>query len=194
MLVLGPLRMMTSMINPIMPPTPKYKLLTWPNDILTSGCEDIKEEEFGKDELKKLIVDMFDIMRDNGGIGLAAPQIGILKNIFVVDLSHFSNAKDFGFTTSRVFINPRPVGGPTDSELEEGCLSFPGVFQKVKRPDEVFVMAQDVDGTYFNEKAKGLYSHVILHEYDHLKGKTIFNYMSRLRKDMAKRKINKQKS
>ncbi len=172
----------------------KYKLLTWPNDKLTSISEDVKEEEFKTQELKELVVAMFDIMHQSGGIGLAAPQIGILKNIFVVDLSFFKDHEAMGFTKPKAFINPRPVGGPQDSEMEEGCLSFPGVFQKVIRPEEVIVMSQDVDGNFFNEKGKGLYSHVILHEYDHLRGKTIYNHMSRLRKDMAKRKLNKQSS
>jgi len=187
---------MISMINPIFdsPIVSKYKLLTWPNDTPTSVSEDVKEEEFKTDELKELVVAMFDIMHKNGGIGLAAPQIGVLKNLFVVDLSTFADHQAMGFTKPKVFINPKPVGGPQDSEMGEGCLSFPGVFQKITRPEEVFVMSRDVDGNFFNEKGKGLYSHVILHEYEHLRGKTIYNYMSRLRKDMAKRKLNKQKS
>ncbi len=168
----------------------KYQLITWPNELLLQPTLEVKQEEFGTDELKNLVASMFDIMHKAGGVGLAAPQVGVLSKIFVVDLSPVP--ENGGFTTPKVFINPQPIGGPEDYELEEGCLSFPGIYQKVTRPKDVVITAKDIDGNIFIEKSTGLYSHVILHECDHLNGKTIYNHMSNLRRDIVRRKLNKQ--
>lgn len=168
----------------------KYNLITWPNELLMQPAVDVQLEEFSSEELKHLVASMFEIMHKSGGIGLAASQVGVLKNIFVLDLSRIP--ENGGFTTPKVFINPQPVGSEERTELEEGCLSFPGIYQKVSRYKSLSMSALDIDGKPFFEKATDLYAHVMMHEYDHLRGKTIYNYMSNLRRDIVRRKLNKQ--
>jgi peptide deformylase len=168
----------------------KRTLVLWPDKILTELTVEVKPEEFNTDELKELVADLFEILHKTGGIGLAAPQIGVNKKIFVASLGA-SNTPDTGFTTPKVFINPAPVGSMEESEMEEGCLSFPGVYHKVKRPKEVHVLAQNVTGDFFTEKAYNLYAHVIQHEYDHLRGITLYDKMSNLKRDVTRRKMAK---
>lgn len=162
-------------------------LKTFPNPILTQKCDDVRFDVFGEEKLKKLVVDMYEIMHKNGGIGLAAPQVGLSLNIFVVDLVQPQD----GYTTPKVFINPKVMTSEETSEMEEGCLSFPGITQSITRPAKVTVLAQDIDGKPFTEEATGLYAHAIMHEYEHLQGKTIYNHMSALRRDIVRRKIQK---
>lgn len=168
----------------------KRSLVLWPDPILMEPAVEVKAEEFNSPELKELVADMFEILHKSGGIGLAAPQVGVNKRIFVASLGA-SNTPDSGFTTPKVFINPAVTRSEEDSEMEEGCLSFPGIYQKVTRGQNVIVLAQNVNGEFFTEKAYNLYAHVIQHEYDHLKGVTLYDKMSNLRKDMTRRKMAK---
>ena len=169
----------------------KHKLLIWPHPLLNFHTSNLDSSEFGSQELKDLVVSMFDLLHKYGGIGLAANQIGLNKNLFVADLSSVIDPQVFGFTKPKVFINPVIQSFNTASELEEGCLSFPGVTQKVKRHYNITVTAYDIDGNEFTEEANGLYAHVLQHEMEHLNGITLYNHMSALRRDMTKRKINK---
>ncbi len=164
----------------------KYNLVIWPNDTLSQKCSDVTQEEFGSNELKDLVASMFDIMHKNHGIGLAAPQVGLLKNVFVVDVGQSYDIKP------KVFINPAIITqSDNKSSLDEGCLSFPAISQSVQRNKDILVEAKDIDGKTFQEKASNLYAHVLQHEYDHLVGKTIYSYMGAVKKDIVKRKIQK---
>ena len=136
-------------------------------DILTLGDEFLREKterikDFGP-EIPVLADAMVEAMHGERGIGLAGPQVGVLKRIFVVDLPEEKSA--------RVFINPEIL--ETSQELasyEEGCLSIPGMYANVIRPVYITVQAQDVEGKPFTIKADGLLARVIQHENDHLQG------------------------
>lgn len=116
------------------------------------------------DRIKELAEDMFDTMHKWDGLGLAAPQIGILKKIVVIDL--YEEGMQF------VLINPVIVKTKGEQLVDEGCLSFPNQFGKVKRPKEVVVEAQDENGKKIKLQGKDLLAQAICHELDHLNGIT----------------------
>ena len=143
-------------------------ILEFPHDILTKAAEPIKEIT---DEIKELSYNMLATMYTKGGIGLAAPQVGVLKALIVLDASNKRNSPV-------VLINPRIRGGGKAPRILEGCLSFPGLFFKVKRFDTVFVSAQSIDNPKpFNFTARGLPAICIQHEVDHLKGRTFLDLL-----------------
>ena len=116
------------------------------------------------DKLKELIKDLMDTMYAQNGVGLAAPQVGILKRIIVIDL--YEEGMQF------TLINPVIVKTKGEQEVDEGCLSFPNQFGKVKRPKEVVVEAQDENGKKIKLQGKDLLAQAICHELDHLNGVT----------------------
>ena len=134
------------------------KIIKYPALILRKKCQKIKEID---DEIKKLGLEMTEIMITNQGIGLAAPQIGELKRIIVIKTER----------GAQVFINPEIIKKSKEMEImEEGCLSFPGLFLKIKRAKEIEVNAFNLKGKEFQLKAEGLLARVIQHEIDHLDG------------------------
>ena len=137
------------------------------------------------DELRKLIDDMFETMYDAPGIGLAATQVNVHKRVIVMDLSEDKSEP-------RVFINPEITPLTDDlAPYEEGCLSVPGFYEKVKRPARVKIKALDRDGNVFEEEADELLATCIQHEIDHLEGKLFVDYVSRLKRDRIKKKLEK---
>lgn len=114
------------------------------------------------DKIRELVDDMIETMHSQDGVGLAAPQVGILKRVVVIDLYD-----DHG---PYVLINPEIIKEKGEQEVDEGCLSFPNKFAKVIRPAEVTVKALDRDGNEFKLKGKGLLAQAISHEVDHLNG------------------------
>lgn len=135
--------------------------------IVTLGAEvlgDVSQnvEKFDE-ELAQLVEDMFDTLEANPGVGLAGPQIGVLKRVFVVELDD---------KVRRVFINPQ-ISAMSGNEIayEEGCLSIPGIWFDVLRPESVTIYAYDEKGKPFHIDADGLLARVIQHEYDHLDGR-----------------------
>jgi len=114
------------------------------------------------DKLRELIDDMIETMHKYDGVGLAAPQVSVLKRVVVIDLYD-----DHG---PYVLINPEIIKEKGEQEVDEGCLSFPNKFAKVIRPEEVTVIALDRDGKEFKLKGKGLLAQAIAHEVDHLNG------------------------
>ena len=136
------------------------------------------------DELRELVQDMADTMYDAPGIGLAAIQVGVPKRVVVMDLSKTRDQLE-------VFINPEltELGGTT--QMEEGCLSVPGVYASVDRVEKVKIEAQDVNGIPFETDADELLSICIQHEVDHLEGKVFVDYLSRLKRDRVRRKLMK---
>lgn len=142
--------------------------------IITLGNETLKQKaqpvtEFNK-ELEQLVEEMFESMHSSDGIGLAAPQIGKLLRIFICQP---------GDDEPRVFINPQIIQTSQNiTSYEEGCLSIPGVFANVKRPDAVTIQAQNIKGKPFTIEAEGLLARVIQHEYDHLEGTLFIDHLS----------------
>jgi peptide deformylase len=135
--------------------------------------------------LKQLVDDMFETMYAAPGIGLAATQVNVHKQLLVIDLSEEKNER-------RVFINPRIVASEGEQVYQEGCLSVPGIYADVKRADRLTVEAQDVDGQTYTLDADGLLAVCIQHEMDHLAGKVFVDYLSPLKRQLVKRKMDKR--
>lgn len=142
-------------------------------------------------ELKTLIDNMFETMHQAQGIGLAAPQIGLAIRLVVVDLDvlaeDFPEFKDF----RRVYINAHIIetSDETDS-IEEGCLSLPGVHEKVTRPSRIHVQYLDENFVEHDEWVEGYLARVMQHEFDHLEGKVFSDRLSPLRRQMNKNRLN----
>ena len=142
------------------------------------------------DELRALAADMLQTMYDAPGIGLAAPQVGVLQRLIVLDC-----VKDDD-TPARplVMLNPRVLAVSDDtSTYEEGCLSIPEQFAEVERPAEVEVAWLDLDGRERREGFGGLWATCVQHEIDHLEGKLFIDYLKPLKRQMITRKMQKLK-
>ena len=138
------------------------------------------------DALRQLIDDMFETMYAAPGIGLAATQVNVHKRLVVMDLSEDKSEP-------LVFINPE-FETLTDEleQYQEGCLSVPGFYENVDRPQKVRINALDRDGQAFELIAEGLLAVCIQHECDHLNGKLFVDYLSSLKRDRIKKKLEKQ--
>jgi peptide deformylase len=141
-------------------------------------------------ELRALVDDMAETMYAAPGVGLAAPQIGVPLRLFVIDVAISDDAP----SELRTFINPQIAQTLGERSYEEGCLSFPGIHEQVKRADRVKVKAQDVDGNHFELEADGLLSIAIQHENDHLDGKLMVDHLSLLRRRLVHRAMLKRNS
>ncbi len=137
-------------------------------------------------QVKDLVSDMVDTLKKAKGLGLSAVQIGVLKRVFIVDLTAVDLTE-----TLRVFINPEILETSGEAEMEEGCLSFPGIYQKIVRPAVVKVKATDLEGREFVLEAKGMAARAILHEYDHLEGKLYIDRMTPLTRTLLKGRLKK---
>ncbi|EKQ5873082.1 peptide deformylase [Pseudomonas aeruginosa] len=145
-----------------------------------------KPVEVVDDAVRQLIDDMFETMYEAPGIGLAATQVNVHKRIVVMDLSEDKSEP-------RVFINPEfePLTEDMD-QYQEGCLSVPGFYENVDRPQKVRIKALDRDSNPFEEVAEGLLAVCIQHECDHLNGKLFVDYLSTLKRDRIRKKLEKQ--
>ena len=135
--------------------------------------------------IRKLVKDMAETMYAAPGVGLAASQVDVHERLLVIDISDDHN-------DLRVFINPEILEASGEAENEEGCLSVPGVYDKVRRAERVKVRALDVDGEPFTIEAQGLLAVCIQHEIDHLDGKVFVDYLSRLKQQRIAAKMKKQ--
>lgn len=144
-----------------------------------------KPVEVVDDEIRQLIDDMFETMYDAPGIGLAATQVNVHKRVVVMDLSEDKSGP-------QVFINPE-FDYLTDEmeQYQEGCLSVPGFYENVDRPQRVRIKALGRDGQPFELEAEGLLAICIQHECDHLNGKLFVDYLSTLKRDRIKKKLEK---
>ena len=138
------------------------------------------------DSLRALIDDMFETMYDAPGIGLAATQVNVHKQLIVMDISEDKSEP-------RVFINPQIVAKDGSQVYQEGCLSLPNVFADVKRWNTITVKALDRDGREFTLEADGLLAVCIQHEMDHLAGKVFVDHLSPLKRALAEKKLAKQR-
>ncbi len=137
------------------------------------------------DSLKKLVRDLAETMYAAPGVGLAATQVDVHKRVIVVDVS---DRRDSLVT----LVNPEIVDYSGESDIEEGCLSVPGIYDLVPRAERVKVRAYDADGTAFTLEAQGLLSVCIQHEMDHLQGKVFVEYLSQLKQTRVRAKLAKQ--
>ena len=129
-------------------------------------------------------------MKEHKGLGLAANQVGINKRFFAIDMSYFDVVKP-----AMVIVNP-VLSEFSDNIVsgEEGCLSFPGLWEDINRPESVLVKGLDVDGNEISIEATGLMARVIQHETDHLNGKLFIDHLSRIRRGLIKGKLKKIKA
>lgn len=136
-------------------------------------------------EIKQLVKDMLETMYDENGIGLAATQVNVHKRVVVIDISENRDEP-------MIFINPEIIAKSGDTEYEEGCLSVPQSYAKVERAAAVTVKAQNEKGDWFELQAEGLLAICLQHELDHLVGKLFIDYLSPLKRDRIKKKLEKE--
>jgi peptide deformylase len=155
----------------------------YPDSVLKKRCREIKEIT---PEIKEMAFDLSETMMKKDGIGLAAPQIGRLEKIIAINIGD----------DPQVFINPIIISKGREKEyIEEGCLSFPGLFLNVKRPKEVEVEAFNLEGKKMKIKAEGLAARVFQHEIDHLNGILFINripFWQRLKLKLDRRNDNRK--
>ena len=161
----------------------KLNILEFPDPRLTTVASDV---DIFDEALKKLVQDMSETMYSANGIGLAATQVNVHKRLLVLDVSENQDQP-------RVYINPRILNTEGDQVHEEGCLSVPGIYANVKRAENITIRAQDSDGNTFEEQAEGLHAVCIQHEMDHLIGRLFVDYLSPLKRNMVRKKLEKQR-
>lgn len=161
------------------------KILKFPNQDLRIKAKPVETFD---EELKTLTDDMFETMHSVNGIGLAATQIGVAKQVAVIDISPEKNEP-------LVIVNPAiQILDPTKTEdYDEGCLSVPGFFEKISRPSDIKLTYQDLNGKKQEIKPEGLLTKVVQHELDHLNGRLFVDHISELKRRRIRNKIVKQK-
>jgi len=175
------------------------EILTYPNPLLREVSKPVSEF---KPELKKLAEDMLDTMYDANGIGLAAPQVGELIRMLVIDIRPKDEegrryqydemtALEKQITQPLVLINPEIIKGEGKTTFDEGCLSVPSFFETVERFEKVEVKAFDVDGRELRFTTDGLLAIVIQHEMDHLEGTLFIDHISFTKSNKIKNQIKK---
>jgi len=158
------------------------EILEFPDPRLRTVAEPVTEVT---DELRLLIDDMFETMYDAPGIGLAATQVDVHKRLLVIDVSE-------DHSEPLVFINPEiEVLDPELGEYDEGCLSVPGFYETVNRPRRVRVTSLDRQGDTFTQEIEGLLAICLQHEIDHLDGKLFVDYISPLKRQRIRKKLEK---
>ena len=162
---------------------PLLPILHFPDPKLRTRAKPVESVD---DAIRTLIDNMFETMYEAPGIGLAATQVDVHKRVIVVDVSEEKNQP-------LVFINPELLEKQGVEEMDEGCLSVPGIYEKVQRADRVKVRALDRHGQPFEMEADGLLAVCIQHEMDHLEGKLFVDYLSSLKRDRIQKKLEKQR-
>ncbi|ABQ70389.1 peptide deformylase [Rhizorhabdus wittichii] len=144
------------------------------------------------DELRALIADMFETMYDAPGIGLAAIQVGVPKRVLVIDLQEEEDAEGKPIRHPRVFINPE-LFDPSEEQsvYNEGCLSVPEQYAEVERPAVIHARWLDEQGAKHEERLEGLLATCLQHEMDHLEGILFIDHLSRLKREMVMKKLEK---
>lgn len=157
----------------------------YPDPVLRVRCAEVTDFD---EDLRRLAEDMVETMHSAPGVGLAASQVGVEKRLAVVDVSVGEDP-----AVLRVLVNPRLVeqhGNVVDSE---GCLSIPGISEKVRRPLEIVVEARDLEGRELRFEARELEARAVCHEIDHLNGVLFVDHLRGLRRDRAKRHLRRLK-
>lgn len=163
---------------------PLLPILHYPEPVLLTVAKPLSGDAFDRD-LAKLVDDMFATMADAGGVGLAAPQVGVSQRLFVMDTPETDNRA----RERHVLINPEIITVEGEQTGDEGCLSFPGLFQTVRREMRVIARAQNIEGEQIEIDVQDLAARCILHETDHCDGIVFLDRMTPLKRQLAKRKI-----
>jgi peptide deformylase len=161
----------------------KLAILEYPDPRLRKKAEVVAEVD---DALRQLIADMLETMYGKNGVGLAATQVDVHKRLIVLDVSE-------GRDSPLVLINPELMKAEGKGPGEEGCLSLPGIYEKLTRAAKIRVRALDRDGRSFEMDAEGLLAVCIQHEMDHLEGKLFVDYLSELKRQLIRRRLEKER-
>ena len=162
------------------------KIITEPNDILRKKSLPVEKVD---EDLQRLMNDMLETMYAAPGIGLAAIQIGVPKRVIVLDIARKDTPRN-----PMYFVNPEIISkSQNNSTYEEGCLSVPGQFAEIERPDKCHIRYLDYYDHPKELKAEGMLATCIQHELDHLEGILFIDYLSKLKKSMIIKKLSKQK-
>ncbi|MDX1346227.1 MAG: peptide deformylase [Sedimenticolaceae bacterium] len=160
----------------------KREILHFPDPRLRNLARPVEEVD---EEIRQLVDDMFETMYDAPGIGLAAIQINVAKRVIVVDVSEDKSEP-------LCFINPEILEKEGEESMDEGCLSVPEIYETVTRAEKIRVRALDREGNSFEMDADGLLAVCIQHEIDHLDGKLFVDYLSNLKRQRIRKKLEKQ--
>lgn len=157
------------------------KVIHWPDPRLKKMAQEVKPGEFGEG-LRALVNRMLTLMREDKGVGLAAPQVGVLKRVFVINPTGKEG-------DDRVYINPL-LSDPEGTESgEEGCLSIPGVKADILRDLKLTITAQDLDGKTFTQTEEGYVARIWQHEFDHLNGTLLIDRMGAVARMQNRKKL-----
>ncbi len=159
-------------------------ILEFPDPRLRTRAASVAVADVATPRFQQLLDDMFETMYAAPGIGLAASQVDVHQRFMVIDVSEEHD-------TPLVFINPEIVAGDGEQVYQEGCLSVPGIFADVTRAERITVQAVGRDGQPFTLEADGLLAVCIQHEMDHLLGKLFVDYLSPLKREMVRKKLEK---
>ena len=157
------------------------RITHFPADVLGRRAKPVEKID---DNIRRLVEKMIDIMLEHKGIGLAAPQVGISLRLFIISL-------DGSRENVKVYVNPTVTPTGELYSIEEGCLSVPGIYTKIRRYKKCSVTAIDLDDREFTEQAEGLYARALQHEYDHIEGMTIVNRLGQTARIIHRRQIKK---
>lgn len=161
------------------------EIVTYPNSVLTRRAEEVEKVDR---EIRKLISDMVDTMYANGGIGLAAPQVGVSKRVVVVDVRLYDPS-----TSLISIVNPEVIAEGEELIHEEGCLSVPGCVEGIKRRKWIKVRGLNERGREIEVEGEGMLAIALQHEIDHLNGKVVLDRLSRVKRDLYKKRLQKAK-
>ncbi|HVT31822.1 MAG TPA: peptide deformylase [Rhodanobacteraceae bacterium] len=161
----------------------KLTILEFPDPRLRTRAAPVTEFDAA---LKQLAADMLETMYEAPGIGLAATQVNVHRQILVLDVSEDKNQP-------MIIVNPKIAAREGSQTYQEGCLSVPGIFADVDRADRIRVEARDVEGNPLAIEADGLLAVCIQHEMDHLVGKLFVDYLSPLKRELVRKKLEKQR-
>lgn len=171
------------------------KIVEWPAKILETKSSEVTEFN---DELRTFVNQMHDTMEKSGGIGLAANQVDVAKRILTINIpwvesdAEENEIRESWYDKRFTFINPVITEKKGKTRWQEGCLSFPEIFEFIDRSKEVVVKAQNEFGDWFEIKANGLFSVCLQHEIDHINGIVFINKMTRLKSNIVRNKIEKR--
>jgi peptide deformylase len=166
-------------MNPI--DVDKCRITYYPAPVLRGPAAPVEQID---ETIRRLVEKMTDVMIERKGIGLAGPQVGVPLRLFIVSLSGTRE-------NVRAYINPTVTLHGDLDEVEEGCLSVPGVWAKIRRYKKATVTATDLEGRQFTEEAEGLYARCLQHEYDHIEGTVIVNRMGYAGRIAHRRQLKK---
>jgi len=159
----------------------KCRITYYPATVLRGRAAPVEKID---ENIRQLVDKMGEILVEKKGIGLAAPQAGVPLRLFIVSLT--GKREDV-----RAYINPTVTPHGDLDEAEEGCLSVPGIWAKIRRYKKATVTATDLDGRQFTEDAEGLYARCLQHEYDHIEGTVIVNRMGEAARIAHRRQLKK---